>query len=391
MSVNELPDRVEDDIKLGAVRGKDPYRLYGNLAPPRKRPFPFHDCSLSDAEERRFLIEETFLPPIKAHGSPIAPSGHAEFDLAVQQRLAAPIWQRAYRLTGDISVSGNRGFIYRNGRLFRPSAAEKRPPHNYLLRKWAMKSRSRRPDCLELDRVLLVRHVFGHIYFHSYHDVMSKIVWADELGLDPSIPIVVSGKWARGHYGKHFVKTRLTSGRKVYFQEWEQTLICNEIYWLRTPQYNQAHLDAVANSFDEAEPDVPTGPRLMLVRKNKTHDDRFCWGIEALQVTVAERGYTVIDPGDYTIPEQKWIFSRAEHIVGENGSAFTNAIFRSGKRLKIDSIIAAGSATTTFQALASVYGFDIRSHLVKSVKDGDTTQVSLDRQTALNIVAATKA
>lgn len=386
MSLNDLPQRSPDSVKLGNVRGNDSLRLYGKSAPRRRLFAPFQDHSLSDTEERKFLFEESFGPAINSFGTPVAASNHEAFDDAVERRLAAPVWQRAYRLTGDIAVSGNRGFVYQNGRLFRPSAAEKLPPYNHLLKRWKIQRRAKQVGRLELDRVLLVRHVFGHIYFHTYHDLMSKIVWADELGLDPSIPIVVSGKWARGHYGEHFVRTRLTSGRKVIFQEWEQALRCNELYWLRPPQFYRKHLDTIADSFDEAEPRDRPGPRLVLVRKKKTHDDRFCEGIDVLREHLVARGYSAIDPGNYTIPEQKWIFARTEHIVGENGSAFTNAIFRKNKSLKIDSIIAAGSATTTFQALSSVYGFDIRSHVVSSSKDGQITRIHLDRETASRIV-----
>ena len=386
MSLNDLPQRKPDTIKLGTVRGNDNLRLYGKSAPRRRLIPPFHDHSLSDAEERKLLFEERFGSAINVFGTPIAASNHKAFDDAVEQRLAAPIWQRAYRLTGDIAVSGNRGFVYQNGRLFRPSAAEKLPPYNHFLKRLNIRRKAKQAGRLELDRVLLVRHVFGHIYFHTYHDLMSKIVWADELGLDHSIPIVVSGKWARGHYGKHFVCTRLTSGREVIFQEWEQALHCNELYWLRPPQFHREHLDAVADSFDEVEPRDPPGPRLVLVREKKTHDDRFCEGIDVLRDHLVDLGYSAIDPGNYTIPEQKWIFARAEHIVGENGSAFTNAIFRKNKALRIDSIIGCGSATTTFQALSSVYGFDIRSHVVSSSKDGQITRVYLDRETASRIV-----
>jgi len=389
MALEALPRRTADPIRLGSIRGNDSYRLNAVMAAQTSR-IPFlRDHSLSEAEERKFLIDETFLPPISSFGSPIAPSGHPQFDAAVQERLDAPIWQRAYRLVGDIAVSGNRGFIYLNGRLFRPSAAEKRPPLNHIFKRMSIKARMRRPDILNLDRVLLVRHVFGHIYFHTYHDLMSKIVWADELGIDPSIPIVVSAKWARGHYGKHFVKTRLTSGREVIFQEWDQTLVCNELYWLRTPQFYQRHLNKIADSFDEAMPEDPPGSRLILIREKKTHDDRLCAGIDELTSTLVSQGFSAIDPGNYTIPEQKWIFARADHIVGENGSAFTNTIFRRDHPLRIDSIIAGGSATTTFQAISSVYGFDIRSHLVHSVREGDITRLQLDRETAERIANAT--
>ncbi|MEJ8560248.1 glycosyltransferase family 61 protein [Yoonia sp. GPGPB17] len=254
-----------------------------------------------------------------------------------------------------------------------------------MIKKWTIQSRSRRPDCLELDRVLLVRHVFGHIYFHTYHDLMSKIVWADELGIDPEIPIVVDAKWARGHYGKHFVTTTLMSGRKVYFHEWDQTLRCNELYWLKPPQFHRPHLDAVANSFEEHKPDNPPGPHIVLTREKKTHDDRFCEDMNVLRAHLTDKGYFAIDPADFTIPEQKWIFSRAEHVVAENGSALTNAIFRRNPTLRIDAIIGAGAATTTFQALSSVYGFDIRSHIVESVREGKVTRIVLDRETAKRI------
>lgn len=388
MHLASLPEGNPNPAPIISVRTNDSYRLYGKLEPRRRWVFPFNDFSLSDAEDRKFLIDETFLPPLNKLGHAMAPSGNAQFDRAVEEKLAAPIWQRAYHLKGDIAVSGNRGFVYLNGRLFRPSVAEKRPPHNHLLKRLSMKARARSEDRLRLDRVLLVRHVFGHIYFHAYHDVMTKIVWADQLGLDPSIPIVVSAKWAAGHYGSHFIKTRLASGRQVIFQDWDQVLTCSELFWLRPPQFFRDHLDVVADSFDEDKPQDPPGSRIVLVRRKKTHDDRLCKGMDILSDHLVGEGFSVIDPADYTIPEQKWIFSRAEHIIGENGSAFTNILFRRDKPLRMDVIIGSGAATTTFQALSAAYGFDIHSHLVHSSKDGDTTHIELDRETAFRIARA---
>lgn len=375
-----------EDFESFAVRGNDNYRLYGEPLAPTNYKLPLTNHTLSVSEETKFLIHEAFRPPLATLDGPVPCSDITRYNDAIQKRLNAPIWERAYELTGDISVSGKRGFVYINGRLFQPSTAEKPPPYQTIWKRGVELVRKKSPKRIECDTVLLVRHTLGHIYFHTYHDLLSKIVWANKLGIDPNIPMVVSAKWARGHYGAHFIKSDLFKGRHVILQEDDQTLLCKKLYWLRTPQFCQSHMDAVANSFEEQAPAIQPGEKLVLLREKKTHDTRLCEGMDELANGLISHGYKRVDPGDFSIPEQKWIFAKATHIVGENGSAFTNAIFRSGLPLTLDSIIPSRSATSTFQALSKAYGFKINSHLVHSRRETGCVRAFLDPKTVSKIM-----
>ena len=370
---------VEISQKFGqlVVRGNDPYRLYGEALNAKKYFFPLKNYTLSGDEERQFLVHEAFNEPLSSINSPDPFSTDQAYNLAIKKRLEAPIWERAYKITGDVSVSGNRGYVFVNGKLFKPSTYEKPPPHHNLYKFAVEKFRKASSKRIECDEVLLVRHTLGHIYFHTYHDLLSKIAWADELGIDPEIPIVVSNKWATGHYGKHFMQSDLFKRRKVIFQGLTDPLVCNTLHWLRTPQFCKRHLDRVAHSFAEQQPKETYSTRLALLREQKTHDNRYCDGFDKLADKLAAKGYSVFDPAGLSIPEQKWVFSRATHIVGLNGSAFTNIVHKKDQDLQIDSIIPSRSTTSTFQAMAKAYGFKINSHIVHSEKMQDGVRAFL--------------
>lgn len=372
------PVEISQEFGQLVVKGNDIYRLYGEELHAKKYFVPIKNYSLSESDERKFLIHETFHEPLSKKPGPTPISSDQAYDLAIRKRLEAPIWERAYKITGDISVSGNRGFIFVNGWLFKPSTYEIPPPHHNLYKFAVEKMRKSSSKCIECDEALLVRHTLGHIYFHTYHDLLTKIVWANELGIDPKIPIVVSDKWAKGHYGKHFIQSDLFKSRKIIFQGLNDHLVCNTLYWLRTPQYHKEHLEQVANSFGEKKPKENYSDRLVLIREKKTHDNRFCDGYEKLTDKLLSGGYSVIDPAELSIPEQKWIFARASHIVGLNGSAFTNIVHRQKGDLRIDSIIPSRSPTSTFQAIAKAYGFTMNSHLVHSERNQDGVVALLD-------------
>ncbi len=384
------PVEISDQFGPLRVRGNDRYRLYGEALPAKTYRLPVRNHTLSEEEERQFLFHEKFGPPLSALEGPVPTSDDPAFDKAIQTRLDAPIWERAYKVEGDISVSGKRGFVYINGRLFQPSTAEKPPPYHTTYKRLVELHRRRFAKRIELDEVLLVRHTLGHIYFHTYHDLLSKIAWADELGIDRDIPIVVSEKWATGHYGRHFVDTDLFAGRKVIFQKLDEVLVCKRLYWLRTPQFCRRLLEVVANAFPEEKPPVEIGPRLVLIRDQKTHESRTCDGMPDLIDALVREGYSALDPATLTIPQQKWVFSRAEHIVGENGSAFTNIVHRQNGPLEIDALIPSRRTTSTFQAMCKAYGFTHRSHILHSEPDGDGVRAVLGGQSKARILECAK-
>jgi capsular polysaccharide biosynthesis protein len=95
---------------------------------------------------------------------------------------------------------------------------------------------------------------------------------------------------------------------------------------------------------------------------------------------LCQRGYQAIDPATLSIPEQKWVFKNARHIVSENGASLINMIFCDPKKTRMDTIMVSKYATPTFQVLAASLGLDLQTHIVPSQNVGDEIHATIPQE-----------
>jgi hypothetical protein len=364
-------DPLSSQVLGSNVRGMDHYQLYGfrpeceNIG--RRRP----SRVMPKVKETSFAFHEITTPIISAPGAPEPTSNSPALDALVAHRIDIPLWERGYRLTGRIMIDAKSQRFTVNGRNFRPAAREREVPYHSRKqhrRDWA---RVRFGRVKSIDTAIWVNHPTAHTYFHVFNDVVSQLVLAEKLGIDPNIPVIVDEVFAHSDAGKYFLKTPFFNTRKIVVMAADDVLRCRCLYMLQPQYFSSTYLAKIAAAVLEEKPAQPVGDRLVLVREKGALTHRPCEGIDALTNALVAKGYTALDPATLTIPEQKWVFSRAKHIVAENGSALTNILFRAGQELRIDTLVASTFPSVTFQCLSKVYGFCYHAHVLPSQRHGD--------------------
>lgn len=377
-----LPDFCFGDplsVQIGGatVRGMDHYQLFGRHARGAVRQQVNSNYVVSDRAERGFLFHEKTTRLQAAANAPIPTSNAPALDALVAHRLSIPLWERAYKIEGRILINPKRKRVTVDGRLFKPAGREMDVSSQNVYRYGLDWTRARMGRMKTVDRAIWLTHPYWQVYFHNFNDLMSQVVMADALGLDRDIPIVIDEAWAKSKFGRFFLATSLLRDREIIVLAREDKLRCRTLYMLQPQYFCRAYLDQVAAACPEKEPDHPVSDRLVLVRREHVYYERPCNGIEVLADALVSEGYTALDPATLSISEQKWVFSRARHIVSENGSALTNILFRAGRPLRIDALMASTFPSPTFQCMSKVYGFHYHAHVLPSRRLGDVFQSEL--------------
>jgi len=108
------------------------------------------------------------------------------------------------------------------------------------------------------------------------------------------------------------------------------------------------------------------GPRLYVSRAGWA-SGRALSNHGEVEEAMRRRGYSVIRPQELSLPEQRRVFARATHVVGEDGSALHNVIHCApGARLAVIDL----DRTNVFHAsVANVVGHHV-AHLASEERDG---------------------
>jgi len=365
--------------------GTDDLTLFGIAPRPSRRLLKAKPHVISPSQERAFLIHETWEPPLSNHGIEPNPSRDLAFNSQIRKRFFAPRWSRVFQLDGDVAVTGREGHVLVDGKLFKP------PNDNQTLRPYRRrhsvfhKLQMLGKDMPRLDQAILLRHPFDYNYFHRLHDVLTRLPYADDLGLDRSIPVIVSKTFADSLLGTSYIQSPLFKGREVVVQPPDQTIRCKRLYCIKPPQFDSDLLKRVSDALPESAVDGLNPEKLVLIRDLDVNDPRQTIGYDALKSEVTRRGYVPLDPAILTPEQQKWVFGRTRHVVCENGAGLINMIHGQHHAMRIDSIVLSRFASVTFAALGAATGHDTHLHLIPSQKKhakvivGQIDQYTCDR------------
>lgn len=365
----------------------DHYELFGEHPKTAVKPRKTPHHAVSKQREQSFVFHERLGPPLETCATPNPTSNMMALDKVVAQRFALPLWERAYHVKGRISINARRKHLFVGGDFFAPSTRKKHETrHHNTYQKGLAVFRSYFGNRVVLDQVLWLTHTHQDFYFHTYHDLMTQVALADELGISKDVPIVVDDSWADLPHAKLFLKSNLLCDRQIVRLKPDETLVCKSLYMLQPQHFCRRLLDRVASSFEEERPDKDFSDRLVLIRDKATLLSRSCAGMQDLVQALEAQGFSVLDPALLTMPQQKWVFARASHIVAENGSALTNIVHRGAGDLRIDALMASRFPSTTFQSLSKIYGFDYRAHVLPSTEQGKHVQSELTPDVMKNIL-----
>lgn len=246
----------------------------------------------------------------------------------------------------------------------------------------------RDPSSRKIDEAIFFQHPWDCAFFPAFHILYPRLLLADDLGVPRDVPVLINCRFAAHAMTRQLLDTSLFEGREIVVQDFAETIHCKSLYVLDPFRYHRSYWDRLSDSIPERAPATEIGGRIVLVRREKVTSQRVTVGLEALISELEARGYQCLDPATLDLFEQKHVLSRARHIVAENGGALTNMFHRRNGPLRIESLIASAYQTSTFQALAGIFGHDFNSHVLQSQKTQTGIDLQLDRDTARAVLVA---
>lgn len=377
----------EDELRFPR-RDRSLYRAVRGLAQPNSIDGVVRRIlRINPLIERASRIHQRDLPAPDALDTEAPQIDDPLMTAVVRARAAVPRWEAAWQFRGDIRVAPGSPQVFSNHRFVSASLSFAADIDEPVWRHYRRQiGRSPRQS---VERALLVRGTWERNYWHLLDEVLPRFAMASALGIDPSVPAIVSRVLLEEH-GKRLAGTRFLTERQLIVQEPGQTVRCRELFLLRPAVFPSHWMPGVLDRIP-AEPETPVPSprrRIYVRRKPETSMGRTAENADKLDEVFRSAGFVVVDPALLTIPQQRALFFDAEIIAGINGAAFANAIFRRGRPLTIGSFISRNWMSTVFPTMAKVYGFRFIGRVVPTSGEGNDAGLIVPPDTARRLIDA---
>ena len=305
---------------------------------------------------------------------PPPPPSHIHVDSehyfdGILKRLNLPSAYAAYRLQGGITIDGRNAIVRVNRKVFAPSMSTihryKRGSDDSYFNGLIPPIMPRR----RVNRAIYLRHQHEFNYYHFICEIAPRIAYANSIGLPNNIPVVVAARVAEKPFFKA-VADKLLHGREIIIQRRRETIVAEELYFLRVALDVRLHIDPFVKDVESMDPGLGAPERVLLRREADVIGHRRLSNFDKLEGRLAASGYVSVDPAVLSVQQQKHLFANATNVVTEYVAGLTNLVFgRPG--LRIDALNLSQRYTTTFPPLAEAYGVDLHVHSVASEHQGD--------------------
>ena len=301
----------------------------------------------------------------------------------IRIRARKPRWEAAWHLRGNIRVAPDFPLVFANNRFVPGSVGFEDDVAISIWRNYARRLMGR--PTIRVDHAILLRDFWDRNYWHLLHDILPRLVMAEAIDLDPTIPVVVSETLMKFH-GKRLAGTPFLKGRAVIVQPHGHTLCCKELFLLRPGEFARHWAREVVARIP-AEPPASLGSRYIYCRREpESSEGRTAENNLEIEEIFRTAGFAVVSPASLTLIQQKAIFGQAEVIAGINGAAFGNALFRFDNPLTIGALIASNFMSTTFPTMAKVFGFGYAGFVVPSMSYKWGSSVLVPPDTARRLI-----
>lgn len=232
---------------------------------------------------------------------------------------------------------------------------------NYWLRK----------EVVKLDQVISLRDTGEENYFHFFNDVLSKLYWLEQHGVDiTSIPVIVSARlWSMPYFQGYVGMSKALQSVQWVVQE-SQYIACGRAYFVKAP----THLASLWDSIFKAIPHLDSGLSVRVFITRKKFRLRYIKNIDKILEVCQHYGFVIIDNEELSFEEQVDLFSRANVIAGIHGAGLTNMFFRKDdcRILEIFPSLNLGYLPFHYIMLAKLKGFRYTA-IIGSEESGDTS------------------
>lgn len=227
-----------------------------------------------------------------------------------------------------------------------------------------------------IDRGIHVMHEYAENYFHFVVEVLPKVLLADEIGLDPSLPLLVQKKLAKNL--RVLLDTMNLNKRPIIELNDRQIYHVRELHFVsdassiqdvydraRLPEETVLHYGLVRRTVDRIleQHSNPTfednrPKRRIYVRRGQRY--RGLRNETEVEDLLVEQGFELVSTDDLSIRSQINIFRNAELILCPTGAAVTNILWcRPGTEVNVFMSDHIATPTELWMQLGTVSGCNV--------------------------------
>jgi hypothetical protein len=209
---------------------------------------------------------------------------------------------------------------------------------------------------IHFERAILLRHPWGdNNYFHFYNDILSKLGLLSDLNLLFDVPIIVSKKLYNSSYFQSAIALAGLKHLSWIVQNKEYIKVDNLIS-IRSHELTKQgilrnlrllNID-IASSSENKRIFLGRLPPYKRNLSNREKIIKLCLNL----------GLEYINCDTLSLEEQINTFANASYIVGEQGSAFSNIIYRYGQPLNVMEILPPEHISTCMFVISKHLGFN---------------------------------
>lgn len=218
-------------------------------------------------------------------------------------------------------------------KLIYPSLGFSRAPH--VRKPNLIKAFNCEEDAVRLGAVISLRDTGEENYFHFFNDVLSKIFFLRDQGIDINdFKIIVSDRLYNKPYFQFLMKNEYMSSLQWYVQknEWihfSQAVFCKPL------THTKKYFDEITNSV-KIQPNAD-GRRIFLTRSIQSL--RYVENMADVRSLLLKYKFEIIDSAVMSLSEQALLFSECRYLIAVHGAGIVNIVFRKGNPLALLEIV----------------------------------------------------
>jgi len=181
----------------------------------------------------------------------------------------------------------------------------------------------------KVSKAISLRDTGEENYFHFYNDVLSKLFFLPQHGIDVNeIPVIISKKlWDKQYFQFYYANSDFLKSL-IWIVQDNQYIHCDSAIFCKPLTHRKDLWAGILSRFKELS--ISSGNKKVFLTRNKSRL-RFIENMDEIEIISKTFGFITIDTDSLSASEQITLFSSTKFLIGIHGAGLTNMVFRKEK------------------------------------------------------------
>lgn len=195
----------------------------------------------------------------------------------------------------------------------------------------------KRKKVKKLNKIISMRDTGEENYFHFFNDVLAKIFFLQENGIDLNeYSLVINHNLYRKHYFQFYLNNSFLKNLNWYVQSPHEWIKFDSAIFCKPYTHTKKYFDKAVEMVNQTS--TSEGERRIFLTRSTT-SFRFIENQDEIDPILRKFNFETIDASDLTFEQQVELFSHCRYLIAVHGAGITNIIFRSGRPLSLIEIV----------------------------------------------------